>query len=233
VNSKERIIRELRTAIVRGEYKPGEHLIEMALCGRFKVSRTPVREALNQLEKEGLVKITPAVGARVVTLSPDEIMEIYDLLIVLEGASSRLACPHITEEQIDKLEEYNTLFENAMPKRNAALLFQLNVQFHWLITEATRNSVLIDLRMNFRRLVDRISRIFPDIPGQCEATLSEHRQIIEALRSRNPALAEFIMREHLEGAKRHLYDYLRERQGEGEMCAGSARGKSLTRLESS
>ncbi len=177
------------------------------------MSRTPVREALNQLEREGFVKITPAAGARVVALSVDEIMNVYDLLIILEGASSRLACPNIPEGQIRKLEEYGLLFEEAMPKRNEDLLFQINAQFHWLITEATRNDYLIDLRMNFRRLVDHISRIFPRIPGQCEATLSEHRQIVEALRGRNPALAEFVMREHLEGAKNHLYEYLQKEEG--------------------
>lgn len=215
MNLKERIIRELRTAIVRGDFKPGQHLIEAALCKRFEVSRTPVREALNQLEREGFVKIIPAAGARVVSLSIDEIMNVYDLLIILEGAASRLACPYITEDQVRKLEEYVLLFEKAIPNRNEDLLFQINAQFHWLITEATRNAFLIDHRMNFRRLVDHISRIFPRIPGQLEATLLEHRQIIEALRGRNPALAEFVMREHLERAKNNLYEYLHKKYREG------------------
>jgi DNA-binding GntR family transcriptional regulator len=213
---KEKIIRELRDAIVHREYAPGERLTEIALCERFNVSRTPVREALNQLEKEGLIKIIQSVGAKVVRLSLDETLKIYDILIILEGASSRLACPEITDDQLRRLEEYNFLFERAMEEKNADLLFELNSHFHWLITEATKNTYLIEMRANFRLLVDRIARIFPTIPGQAQATLVEHKQVINALKSRNPSLAEFTMREHLEGAKRKLDEYLREKESEWE-----------------
>jgi DNA-binding GntR family transcriptional regulator len=99
-----------------------------------------------------------------------------------------------------------------MKEKNADLLFDLNARFHWLITEATINPYLIGIRTNFRRLVDRIARIFPHIPGQCEQTLSEHRKIIDALKARNPSLAEFVMREHLESARKNLYDYVVRRE---------------------
>lgn len=216
MNLKNRIITNLRDAIVMGEYKPGEHLTEVSLSRRFKVSRTPIREALNQLEKEGFVKIIPDIGAKVVNLSLKDALDIYDLLIVLEGAACRLASLRINDEQINKLEEFNFLFEKAIGNKNIDLIFQLNFNFHWLITEATKNAYLIEIRANFRRLVDRIARIFPLIPGQPGATLSEHRQIIDALKARNPGLAEFIMREHLENAKNHLVEYLnkiKERNG--------------------
>jgi DNA-binding GntR family transcriptional regulator len=211
---KEKIIRDLRQAIVNREYGPGAHLTEAALCERFKVSRTPVRESLNQLEKEGFIKIIAGAGAKVVNLSLKETLDIYDILIILEGASSRLACANITGDQLQKLEEYNYLFEKAKDQKNTELLFELNSRFHWLITEATRNAYLIDMRANFRLLVDRIARLFPSIPGQCEATLLEHKHVIDALKSKNSPLAEFTMREHLEGAKRKLQEYLREKQEE-------------------
>lgn len=216
---KEKIIRDLRNAIVRREYMPGEHITEAVLCERFNVSRTPVREALNQLEKEGFIRTTPSAGAKVVKLSLKETLDIYDILIILEGASSRLACSNITDGQIQKLEEYNYLFERAKERKNHELLFELNAHFHWLITEATRNAYLIDMRAKFRLLVDRIARLFPSIPGQCEATLVEHKHVIEALKSKNPALAEFNMREHLEAAKRKLQEYLCEK---GDEWQGSA-----------
>lgn len=212
MNLKERTIANLRNALLEGEFRPGEHLTEADLCARFQVSRTPVREALNQLEKEGFVKITPAAGARVVNLSMKDVLDLYDILIVLEGAASRLACPLIREEQLNKLEEYNLLFEKALMEKNGDLLFDLNTQFHWLITEATKNSYLIQMRTNFRRLVDRIARIFPHVPGQCDETILWHRKIIDALKARNPALAEFVMREHLGNAKKNLAEYLEERE---------------------
>jgi DNA-binding GntR family transcriptional regulator len=213
MNLKEKIVTSLRNAILQGEYHPGEHLAELALCKRFRVSRTPIREALHQLEKEGFLKITPAAGARVVRLSLKETLDIYDILIILEGASCRLATPQIDVSQINKLEEYNLLFEKAMDEMNVDLLFDLNAAFHWLITEATKNAYLVDMRVKFRRLVDRIGRIFPYVPGQCDETLTWHRKIIQALQARNPALAEFVMREHLENAKKNLFGYLRSGEG--------------------
>src|SRR5271157_233045 len=210
MNLKQKIILNLRDTIIKGEYTPGTHLVESELCARFKVSRTPVREALNQLEKEGFVRITPEAGAHVVELSLDDVSHIYDVLIVLEGAASRLACSRIKNEQIGKLEEYNFLFEKSLVRRNAELLFELNNRFHWLITSETGNTYLMEMRTNFRGLIDRIAHIFPHIPGQMEATIADHRQIIFALKGRNPSLVEFVMREHLETAKKHLMAYLHE-----------------------
>ncbi len=209
---RKRIVLNLREAIVRGEYAPGAHLVESELCARFKASRTPVREALAQLEKEGFVRTTPASGARVIELSIEDVSHIYDMLIVLEGAASRLACNRIHEEQIAQLEEHTFLFEKARQENNAEFLFELNNRFHWLITSETGNRYLIDMRSNFRALVDRISRIFPHIPEQLEATIIDHHQIVAALKARNPALAEFVMRAHLENAKKQIIAYLRGRE---------------------
>lgn len=210
MNLKDGIVRELRRAIGQGEYEPGAHLTEAALCERFKVSRTPVREALNQLDKEGFVKIVPGAGARVVALSPQQILDIYDLLSVLEGAAGRLACKHITDEEIEKLEEYNLLFEKAVGEGNEELTFRVNWQFHWLITEATHNAYLVDLRMNLRELVDRIGRVSPRIPAQVQASMVEHRRLTQALKDRNGPLTEFIMREHLDAAKKRLAAHIQD-----------------------
>jgi DNA-binding GntR family transcriptional regulator len=209
---RKKIILDLREAIIKGEYPPGAHLVENDLCARFKASRTPVREALAQLEKEGFVCMVPGSGAHVTKLSIEDVSHIYDILIVLEGAASRLACNQISEKQLGKLEEYNFHFEKSLKDYNADLLFELNDRFHWLITSETGNTYLIDMRSNFRALVNRISRIFLYVPGQMEATIAEHRQIIAALRTRNPSLAEFVMREHLENAKKQLLAYLCNRQ---------------------
>jgi len=227
MNLKEKTIAELRNSILKGEFGPGEHLTEALLSARFKVSRTPIREALNQLEREGFVKITPAAGARVVKLSLKETLDIYDILIVLEGAASRLACPLIQGDQLDKLEEYQLLFEKALKERNEDLLFDINIQFHWLITQATKNFYLIDMRTNFRRLVDRIARIFPHVPGQCDETILWHRKIIDALKARNPALAEFVMREHLGNAKKNLAEYLQGKEKQIHMAEGLLLEKSV------
>ncbi len=209
---KEEIIRTIRNSIIKKEYKPGERLTEASLSRKFGVSRTPIREVLSQIEKEGFVKITPSAGAKVVELSDKEILDIYDLLIALEGTACKLACFKITDEQIEKLKEYNFLCERATADDNTDLLVELNSRFHWLITETTDNSYLINTRSNFRQLVDYVSFIFPHIHGQGRATVQGHIKIIDALTARNPPLAEFIMREHLEEAKKNLSDFLLQRK---------------------
>jgi len=208
MNLKETIIAHLREAILNGEYPPGGHLGETALSRRFGVSRTPIREVLHLLEKEGLVHIVPGVGARAAKRSVDDILKIYDVLIVLEGAACKFACTEITEEEIRRLQESNHRMEKALNEDDPDRMLEFNNTFHWLITEASRNSYLIDLRANFRRLVDPVTRLFPSIPGQVQSSIEEHEDIIIALRRRNPFMADFIMKEHLEKAKKNLKRHL-------------------------
>ena len=205
---KERVVRDLRNAVMKGRYAPGQRLVEADLCARYKVSRTPIREALNQLQTEGLVTITPGSGAKIASLSRKNVFDVYDMLIIVESAASRLASGPITDEQIAKLEEYGFLFERAISENDHELIFQLNLRFHWLITEATDNPYLINTRLNLRSLINRISRIFPQIPGQCLASIEDHKGIVEALKAHKGRLAEFAMCEHLEAAKQRLMNHL-------------------------
>ena len=209
---KQNIFRQLRDSIRKGEYKPGERLIEENLARRFKVSRTPIREVLNQLEKEGFIRITPNAGAEVVTLSLKDIADIYDIVIMLESLASRLAADKLTSDQINKLEEYQLLIINAAGRENFTLVFELNLKFHYFIMEATENYYLIDTHRNFDSLLYQTARILADVPVQWEATIDEHRKIIDALKTKNPALAEFLTKEHLEGVKTRLLDFLRKNE---------------------
>jgi DNA-binding GntR family transcriptional regulator len=210
----ENVVLKLRHDIGMGVFKSGERLSEENLSKRYGVSRTPIREALTQLEKENLVKIIPNAGAKVVELSYKDVSDIYDVLIVLEGTASRLACSRITDSEIKKLEEYQFNMGKAAAEENIDLVFEMNLQFHWLITEFTNNPYLTEIRNNYRRLVDRFARFAPLIPDQLRATLEEHPQIIDAFKKRNSALAEFVMREHLENAKKFMLMYLQDLQDE-------------------
>jgi DNA-binding GntR family transcriptional regulator len=207
---KETIIRDLRKAIVSGKYKPHEHLKEVSLCKRFKVSRTPIREALRQLEKEGLVETIPYAGARIVKLSKTDVSNIYDMIITIEGAASRLACPLISKKQIVKLEEYQFMLEKAAGDRNYDLAFEINHNFHKLIAECTQNPYLIQTWQNFRSMVNLFGRftLSDMVPGQLKATSEEHPRIIEAMKNKNPAMAEFVAREHMETGRESMLEYL-------------------------
>jgi DNA-binding GntR family transcriptional regulator len=204
---------ELRHAIIEGEYKPGQHLGEDELCNRFSVSRTPVREALKLLAKENIVEITPNSGARVVTLSQDDVTALYDMLIILEGAATRLAALKMTADQIKKLQELQYTMQRASGQNNMDLFYEVNLQFHWYITECSKSKYLIEIRGNIRRLVDRFARFAVFIPNQLSATMDEHPRIIDAIKRRNGELAEFVAREHMEHARDMLLEYLKDWKG--------------------
>ena len=209
---KEIIVRELRNAIVTGKYKPGEHLTEISLSKQYHSSRTPIRESLRQLEKEGLIDIVPHAGAKVVKLSKMDVSNIYDMIITIEGAASRFACPLITAEQISRLEEYQFRIERAAEQKNYDLAFEINHQFHRLIANSTRNPYLIQVWQNLHHMVNLFGRftLSDMVPGQLEATAVEHPPIIDALRKRNPGVAEFVARQHMETGRQFMLEYLQK-----------------------
>ncbi|MEW6602846.1 MAG: GntR family transcriptional regulator [Nitrospirota bacterium] len=207
---KKNIINELRNAIIRGDYKPGDRLTEAGLCQRFEVSRTPIREALNQLEKEGFIVMIPNVGAKIKKLTPQDLTHIFDILIFLEGAACNLSALKFDDAGIIKLEENIVMMERAINQNNLDLLYELNTQFHWLITERTDNPYLINMRSNLRDLIEYFGRMNALIPGQLDATLRDHRKIIDAIKLRNPVLAEIVARDHMEFSKKGLLEYLKE-----------------------
>ncbi len=205
---KKTIIRDLRNNIADGSLRPGERITEAALCQRFSVSRTSAREVLKQLEKEGLVKIIPNAGARVVDLSTEDVSNIYEMQIVLEGASARFACEHITDQQIKKLRECQFMIEKAIAQRNPDLVFELNARFHMLLSRSTNNPYLVEIRKNFATLMSRFGRFATYIPRHLDASLRDHPKIIDALARRNGAMAEFLAREHFEKAKEYMSGYV-------------------------
>jgi DNA-binding GntR family transcriptional regulator len=209
MNLKERIVPSLRDAIIRGAYRPGERLKEITLCERYKVSRTPIREALNQLESEGFIKFAPGVGATVTSLSLEDVSEIFEMLIILESGAARIAASRINDHEIIKLEEFQFAMERAINGNRVETTIVLNNEFHRLITVCSGNPHIVDFQANFWRLAERIIRMVPLVPGQLRATLEQHRDIIEALKGRDPLAVGLRVEEHFEATRKRLLEYLR------------------------
>ena len=229
---KKAIIRDLRNGIAGGTLRPGQRVTETAICRQYGISRTPVREILKQLEKEGLVRIIPNAGARVVDLSTKDVSDIYEMQIVLEGASARFACEHITDEEIRKLQECQFMIEKAIAQKNLDLVFELNTRFHMLLSEFTKNPYLVEIRTNFATLMNRFGRFATYIPRHLDASLQEHPKIIDALTKRNAPLAEFLARDHFERAKEYMSAYVDNLQKGSEGITGAGpirRSKSVVR----
>ncbi|MET8982772.1 GntR family transcriptional regulator [Streptomyces sp. NPDC004539] len=199
-----RVITEMRERIIRGDIGPGAPLSEIALAEEFGVSRTPVREALKQLQTEGLVEIRPRVGTFVTTPSRREITELFEMKELLEGAAVRLLARRGRVAEIDLLErnlrEAGEVVARDDRKRYAALV----QEFHDLLIAGADNSKLEShyrMLMNqlaYSRLVDTsLSR-----PGRTPQSDREHHRVLELILEKDGDSAEQVMREHVRASRR-------------------------------
>lgn len=180
----------IREDILNGVYKEHEELKEATLGKMMDVSRTPVREALRQLELEGLVEIIPNKGARVTGITKKDIEDIYQIRYLLEGLSARWATEHVTEEQLDKMEETLYLTEFHAKKGNFTQVYELDSQFHELMYEASGSKLLNHILSDFHMYVTRIRKTSLALDNRSKNSTEEHRAILEAIKERNADKAE-------------------------------------------
>ena len=201
----EQVYEALRAAILSGELQAGERLVETQLADWLQVSRTPLREALRQLQQEGLVTADVSGGLRVTTLTPTEAIELYDCRLALEGLAAAGACANATPEQLNQIETYVLQAEHVGQESpqpvSCQQLLELDYQFHRLIAESSGN----------RRLVSLLDTLFNAMALLRIQTLKrnpkvldiqrEHRQIYEAILTGKPDVARDAISRHLLASK--------------------------------
>lgn len=192
-----RVFNKIREDILSGKYKRNEELKETAIGAELGVSRTPVREALRQLELEGLVTIIPNKGAYVNGITEKDIHDIYIIRSYLEGLCAKWACEHITDEQIDELEEIVYLSEFHAKKEHHEQILSLDNKFHQLIYEASNSKILHHVLTDFHHYVERIRKITLASESRAINSNKEHTAILEAIKQRNGDKAEELAHEHI------------------------------------
>ena len=195
-----RVFHKIRTDILNGKYKENEELKEVAIGQELGVSRTPVREALRQLELEGLVQIIPNRGAFVTGIQAKDVRDIYMIRARLEGLCARWACENITKELMDEMEENVYLAEFHAQKENMEQMTELDNQFHRILYEAGASKMLEHLLIDYHQYVMRIRRKTLSTPERALASNQEHRGIMEAIKANDPNLAERLADEHMNNA---------------------------------
>jgi len=183
--------------IVTAFYAPGERLDEAKLAARHQVSRTPIREALIQLSTMGLVKMVPNRGAFVSQLSVTEIVEMFEVAGELEAMCARLAARRILPEQFAKLAEAQKACQDAGEKGNSDDYYYANELFHRLIYEASGNSFLTEHASTLQRRLRPYRRLQLRVPGRVGRSLSEHSDVLDAIRDHHPQRAQEAMRTHI------------------------------------
>ena len=197
----------IREDILNGVYEEHEELKEATLGEKMGVSRTPVREALRQLELEGLVEIIPNKGARVTGITKKDIEDIYQIRYLLEGLSARWATEYITEEQIEKMEETLYLTEFHAKKGNFTQVYELDSQFHELMYEASGSKMLNHILTDFHMYVTRIRRTSLALDNRSKNSTEEHRAILDAIKARNAEKAEECAHNHVKSTIKNNHDH--------------------------
>ena len=197
----------IREDILNGVYEEHEELKEATLGEKMGVSRTPVREALRQLELEGLVEIIPNTGARVTGITKKDIEDIYQIRYLLEGLSARWATEYITEEQIEKMEETLYLTEFHAKKGNFTQVYELDSQFHELMYEASGSKMLNHILTDFHMYVTRIRRTSLALDNRSKNSTEEHRAILDAIKARDAQKAEECAHNHVKSTIKNNHDH--------------------------
>ena len=195
-----KIFEKLESSILSGKYKYGDTLNEIKLAEEMGVSRTPDREALRQLELEGLVAYIPNKGVVVRGLSKEDIKDIYEIRLVIEGMTARRAAENITDEELAELKEYIELEEFYTARDDAKQLSRLDTCFHETIYKACGSRLLAKTLKAFHNYVKSVRDISLSSPERARETYLEHKAIYEAIRDRDRELAEILMEQHIRNA---------------------------------
>lgn len=196
-SAAERVYDIVRSKIVSGELGPGERLREETLAETIGVSRTPVREALRRLDADGLIVLEENRGAQVASWTEQDLEEIFGLRALLEGYGARLAAEAIDEVSVAALAKLADEMEGAAARGAVEQIADLNERFHGLILDASGNG---RLREAVARLVETplVHRTFKHYSREAlQRSLEHHREMVAALRARDGAWAESVMRSHV------------------------------------
>ena len=209
---REVVSETLREAIISGVLKPGERLMEIQLAEELGVSRTPVRESIRKLELEGFVVMVPRRGTYVSDLSIKDINEVFEIRTALDVLAAGLAAERITEEELEQMERLLVQIGEYMEAGDMDKIIETDSLFHDILYQATRNDRLFGIISNLREQFTRFRSISMKYPGRIIKTVEEHRQLVEAIGSRNAELAQQVAREHMENAEQTLLQDLTERR---------------------
>jgi DNA-binding GntR family transcriptional regulator len=188
---------------------PGARLRETDLAERFGISRTPVREAIRQLEADGLVAHVPRQGATIRELDYTEVMELYEMRAVLEGTAARLAARAASDMELDELAALNAEMAGTI---DTATAYELNRQFHMTLLDAAKNRYLVKSVNALQKTLLILGPTTLIEPIRATQAVQEHEVVLAALRDRDGQRAEAAMRAHIEAAHRVRFRALRGRE---------------------
>jgi len=211
---RELLFKHLRHLIITGRFEKGQKLVEEELAEQFKVSRTPVREAIRKLEIEGLVQYQPRRGVIVTGFSAEDIDDIYATREVLEGLAARLAAAHATDEEIEELRRRLEQMNQAFAESDYERVARIHTRFDDLLYRIGRNRRLSAMLTQFSEYIEHGKLVSLTRSGRADEIRAEHEAMLKAIAARNPDAAERAARFHVANARRAFFSQERVSPGQ-------------------
>ena len=206
------VFNTLRKAILTGELKPGERLMEIHLANRLGVSRTPIREAIHKLEREGLVIMIPRRGAEVAQITEKSLKDVLEVRRALDALCVELACDRISAEEKELLKEACDDFARATETKDATIIAKADVAFHDIIVQATGNQRLIQLINNLSEQMYRYRFEYIKDEIRHDSLIDEHRIIYESIVKRDKKKAAETAELHIDNQEKSIMRQIRLEQ---------------------
>ena len=203
------VFNTLRQAILTGELKPGERLMEIHLANKLGVSRTPIREAIRKLELEGLVTMIPRRGAEVAQITEKSMNDVLEVRRALDALCVELACDRISQEELQHLKKACDTFEEAVKTKDVKQIAQADVALHDIIVESTGNQRLIQLVNNLSEQMYRYRFEYIKDSSQHERLVEEHKVIYESIVKKDKETASHMAKVHIDNQKKAIIRQIR------------------------
>ena len=203
-----KVYRVLKKRIIEEDLKPGEKILEVNIAEQLGVSRTPIREALRELAAEGFVKMIPNQGMVVSNVSIEDIKEVLQIRILLEGFAASIAAKKINKGEIKKLEKLIEKMKIYISKDDVVAYSNLNGEFHNLILKVCGNKRFIKICANLSGSDHRFRiRALRDNSERLKYSLKEHQEIVDALKKKDSEQADRRSKEHIENVLKNILAY--------------------------
>lgn len=204
------VFNTLREAILKGELKPGERLMELKLAAKLGVSRTPIREAIRMLEQEGLAVTVPRKGAEVARMTEKDMEDVLMIRAALDQLAVQIACDEITEEQLEELQQAKRAFEISTKSDDVKAIAQADVEFHDAIYCTTGNTKLVTMLNNLREQVYRYRVEYLKDDTSYPSLIMEHQKIVDGLQRRDKEYVSEVMKDHVSNQAVAVKNMIRE-----------------------
>lgn len=206
------VFNTLREAILKGELKPGERLMELQLAAKLGVSRTPIREAIRMLEQEGLAVTVPRKGAEVAKMTEKDMEDVLQIREALDELAASRACERISEDELAELRHTMHEFEEYTKSGNLKMIAEADVRFHDIIYRATGNSKLVNMLNNLREQMYRYRVEYLKDEKNYPILIKEHSEIVDGLSEKDQDRVTAAMHRHVMNQAAAVKEIIREQE---------------------